>query len=280
MDKEHIGAQKGTKLGEETKLFLKERTAAGNTISGIRSGFNNIDMHTLGFQPGQLITICSYGFNSRTFMMQLIYNMAVKNQVPGRLYSFDIDYKRFPMEMIRLATKLPLYGLYGGMLKENQLKEAELACYYLPDSLKVDSLYYYSDLEGIYRKINGDVHNTKEVVFIDSLNSLDFDDSLPDKKDRILRILRKLKGLAIELQIPIIVNYFAEGSEEENNLVKETDFMQLYSNIHFALYREELRSDDIIDVYNLEIFNKDLMQHKVREFMLNKEYNQFEEVIN
>ena len=56
--------------------------------------------------------------------------------------------------------------------------------------------------------------------------------------------------------------------------------MQLYSNIHFALYREEQRSDDIIDVYNLEIFNRDLMQHKVREFMFNKEYDQFEEVIN
>lgn len=280
MDKEHIGAWKGTDLGEEAKLFLKERMAAGNTISGIRSGFNNIDIYTLGFQPGQLITISSFGFNSRIFMMQLIYNMAVKNQVPSRLYSFDIDNKRFSIEMIRLATKLPLYSLYSGMLKGNQLKEAEFACANLPDSLKVDTLYHYSDFEGIYRKINGDVYNTKEVVFIDSLDSLDCDGSLPNKKDRLLSILRKLKGLAIELQIPIIVNYFAEGSEEENNLVKETDFMQLYSNIHFALYREELRSDDIIDVYNLEIFNKDLMQHKVREFMLNKEYNQFEEVIN
>ena len=280
MDKEHIGAQKGTKLGEETKLFLKDRTAAGNTISGIRSGFNNIDIHTLGFQPGQLITICSYGFNSRTFMMQLIYNMAVKNQVPGRLYSFDIDYKRFPMEMIRFATKLPLYGLYGGMLKENQLKEAELACDKLPDTLKVDTLYHYSCFEEICRKIRGDVYNTKEVVFIDSLNALDFEESPLNEKDRLLRILRKLKGLAMELQIPIIVNYFAEGSEEDNNLVKETNFMQLYSNIHFALYREEQQSDDIIDVYNLEIFNRDLMQHKVREFMFNKEYDQFEEVIN
>lgn len=280
MDKEHIGAWKGTDLGEEAKLFLKERMAVGNTISGIRSGFDNIDIYTLGFQPGQLITISSYGFNSRIFMLQLIHNMAVKNQVPSRLYSFDIDNKRFSIEMIRLATKLPLYGLYSGMLKEAQLKDAEKACDMFPDSLKLYTFHHSLDLEGIYRRINGDEYNKKEVVFIDSLNSLDFDVSLPDKKDRILRILRKLKGLAIELQIPIIVNYFAEGSEEENNLVKETDFMQLYSNIHFALYREELRSDDIIDVYNLEIFNKDLMQHKVREFMLNKEYNQFEEVIN
>ncbi len=280
MDKEHIGAWKGTDLGEEEKLFLKERTTVGNTISGIRSGFDNIDIYTLGFQTGQLITISSYGFNSRIFMLQLIHNMAVKNQVPSRLYSFDIDHKRFSMEMVRLATKLPLYGLYSGMLKENQLKEAELACYYLPDSLKVDTLYHYSGFEGIYRKINGDVYNTKEVVFIDSLDSLDCDGSLPNEKDRLLRILRKLKALAIELQVPIIVNYFAEGNEEDNNLVKETAFMQLYSNIHFALYREELRSDDIIDVYNLEIFNRDLMQHRVCEFMFNKEYDQFEEVEN
>ena len=56
--------------------------------------------------------------------------------------------------------------------------------------------------------------------------------------------------------------------------------MQLYSNIQFLLNKDWLNSDDIIDVYNLKISNRDLMIQREAVFMFNKEFAEFEEVIN
>lgn len=273
------GYQNGIDLGEKAKKNLKQRNLAGNTISGIRSGFNSVDMYTLGFQPGQLITICSYGFYTRFFMIQLIYNIAVKNQVQSDFFSFDIDNKRFSMEMVSLTTKLPLYALNSGMLKETQLKEAEKACDIFPCSLRVFNFFNITTLYELCMEIRANVYSNT-LIFIDSLNSIPVDEPIINKKDRYLYILRKLKILAVELQVTIIINYFADGFEEKNNLEKKTSFMQLYSNIQFLLNKDSLNSDDIIDVYNLEIFNRDLMIQREAAFMFNKEFEEFEEVRN
>ena len=96
-------------------------------------------------------------------------------------------------------------------------------------------------------------------------------------KARLLNIVKKLKILAMELEITIVVDYFIEDNEKEKTLERKTDFLNLYSNIQLVLQRIAANPEDIYQDYRLAIICKNYWCLGYRNFKFNIKTLSFEE---
>ncbi len=266
-------------LANETIGFIEERYADSNTISGIRSGFTSIDSITHGFKKGNLITISSYASrNYELFMLQMIYNIAVKNKTPCGFFSYTMRYQEFGLHMINRASQISLARLGSGMLRPKDLELMHQANKMIYESSLIVSELYSSSFEELCNAIRRQVaaHDLK-IVFINSLNSIPLDCEFGSIKARLLNIVKKLKILAMELEITIVVDYFIEDNEKEKTLERKTDFLNLYSNIQLVLQRIAANPDDIYQDYRLTIICKNYWSLGYRNFKFNIKNLSFEE---
>lgn len=269
-------------LANETIGYIEERYTDSNTISGIRSGFSSIDSITHGFKKGNLITITSYtSRNHELFMMQMIYNIAVKNKTPCGFFSYTMRYQHFGLHMINRASQISLSRLYSGMLRPKDIELMHQANKMIYESPLVVSELYSSSFDELCNDIRRQVaaHGLK-IVFINSLNSIPLDCEFGSIKTRVFNIVRKLKILAMELDITIVVDYFIGDNDKEKTLEKKTDFLNLYSNIQLVLKRIAINPEEIYQDYTLDIICNNYWTQGYCNFKFNIKTLSFEEAIN
>lgn len=267
-------------LASETIGYIEERYKSSNTISGIKTGFTSIDSITHGFKKGNLITLSSYASrNYELFMMQMIYNIAVKDKTPCGFFSYIMRYQDFGLHMINRASQISLARLGSGMLRPKDIELMQQVNKRIYMSPLIVSELYSSSFEELCNAIRRQVasHDLK-IVFINSLNSIPLDCEIGSIKNRLLNIVKKLKILAMELDITIVTDYFIEDNEKEKTLERKTDFLNLYSNIQLVLQRIAANPEDIYQDYRLAVICKNYWTLGYRDFKFNIKNLSFEEV--
>ena len=76
------------------------------------------------------------------------------------------------------------------------------------------------------------------MIFINSLNFIQLDKEIGNRHERIVSVLQKLRRLAIELGVCIIIPFYIDDSEKEKSLEKKVHFLQMLSDITMVLKRD------------------------------------------
>lgn len=266
-------------LATETIGYIEERYGDSGTVRGIKSGFKLIDRWTQGFQKGNLITISSYSDTSHIlFMMQMIFNIAVKEKTSCGFFSYTMNHQLFGLHMLSRASDILLPRLSSGMLRAKDIEIMNETNKEIFEAPLVASELYTSSFEELCNAIRRQVaSNNLKIVFIDSLNSIPLDCESGNNKSRLLTIVKKLKILAMELNISIVAAYYIEDKEKEKTLKRKTDIFNIYVNVQLLLQRKALNQESIYQDYSLTAICNDYWLQSELDFILNNKTLSFEE---
>ena len=173
---------------QEAYEMLQKAAARTDGLSGLSSGFHQLDKMTSGWQNSDLIIIAARPAMGKTaFVLSMAKNMAVNNKVPVALFSLEMSNVQLVNRLIVNVCEIPGEKIKSGQLApyewgqlDYKIKELYDAPLYVDDT---PSLSVF-ELRTKARRLVGMSYGSRQ--------------------EEVSTISRSLKGLAKELNIPII----------------------------------------------------------------------------
>ena len=188
---------------------IKEIERIGNLpagLSGIPSGFSEIDEVTSGWQNSELIIIAARpGMGKTALVLSMARNIAVDFKMPLAIFSLEMSSIQLITRLITAETGLNQQKLRSGKLEphewtqlHHEIKEIEQADIYIDDTPALSVF----DLRAKCRRLQSE-HGIKMII-IDYLQLMTTKDHKGNREQEISHISRSLKSIAKELGVPVI----------------------------------------------------------------------------
>src|SRR5690606_13372212 len=177
-------------------------------LSGVPSGFTNIDKITSGWQESDLVILAARpGMGKTAFILSMARNMAVGNNVPVAVFSLEMSSVQLITRMISSETGIDSEKLRKATLQDHEWKQLYTKVKTLEEApLYIDDTPALSifDLRAKARRLVSQ-HGVKLIV-IDYLQLMTVGGgkSNGNREQEISTISRSLKSIAKELNIPVI----------------------------------------------------------------------------
>lgn len=191
---------------EAVKQLETAREQDGH-ISGIPSGFSGVDRVTAGWQKSDLIILAARpGMGKTAFVLTMASNMAVEFKKAVAVFSLEMAGVQLVMRLIASETELAADKLKKGQLEQYEWEQLNAKLSNLTDApLFIDDTPALSifELRAKCRRLKA--QHDIQLVIIDYLQLMSGGgDKSGNREQEISNISRSLKGLAKELNIPII----------------------------------------------------------------------------
>lgn len=196
-----------------TKMFLEEMKRDSlqckDGITGIASGFKELDKRTSGWHEGQLIAIAGRpGVGKSAFAVSMAKNMALDNNIPVAFFTLEMSGVQVADRMKSIIADIETERIENGTLNADEnarLNERQCNIYGSP--LFVDeSSVTLNEIKTEARRLVRD-HGVK-VIMIDVLHLMSVKGSPFEEwssADKVEQVYIELKRLAMELDIPVII---------------------------------------------------------------------------
>ncbi len=208
-------SQKRTKKGVKhidpiiEQAFERLRKAAENTtgMSGIPSGFHKLDRITMGWQKSDLIIIAARPAMGKTaFVLSMAKNIAVDRNIPVAIFSLEMSDVQLVNRLIVNVCSIPGEKIKSGQLEQYEWKQLDAkigqlqgAPIYIDDTANLSILEFQTKARRL--KEEHDI----QIIIIDYLQLMNASGMrFQSREQEVSTISRSLKGLAKELDIPII----------------------------------------------------------------------------
>ncbi|MFL9481327.1 replicative DNA helicase [Chitinophagaceae bacterium LWZ2-11] len=178
-------------------------------ISGVPSGFPTLDKITYGWQPTDLIILAARPAVGKTaFALNLARNAAMNpiRPTPVGFFSLEMGAAQLVQRILSAESEIPLEKISRGKMEDYEyqqlhskgIKRLESAPIYIDDTASLNIFEFRAKARRLVNK-----HNVGFII-IDYLQLMSGSDKGGNREQEISTISRNLKGLAKELQIPII----------------------------------------------------------------------------
>lgn len=177
-------------------------------ITGLPSGFTQLDKMTCGFHPGHLITIGgATGMGKSAFALNILTHLAVREGVPVLLFSSEMNDNDLMRRIVSNVCEIKMEKLRSGMLAPYEWAQLDKQMRLLQDKpLYIETTHqlYIEEVCATARKMV----RTEGVrlIVVDYLQLMYYKVRMNDSRYvEINAIISQLKSLAMELGVPIIV---------------------------------------------------------------------------
>ena len=193
-------------IDDALKLLSKAASQEGG-MSGLRSGFTGLDKITSGWQNSDLIIIAARPAMGKTaFVLSMAKNMAVNYKIPVALFSLEMSNVQLVNRLIVNVCEIPGEKIKNGQLESYEweqldfkIKELYDAPIYVDDTPSLSVFELRTKARRLVRE-----HNI-QCIIIDYLQLMNASGmNFGSREQEVSMISRSLKGLAKELDIPII----------------------------------------------------------------------------
>lgn len=176
-------------------------------LSGLRTGFSALDKITSGWQNSDLVIIAARPAMGKTaFVLSMAKNMAVNFNIPVALFSLEMSNVQLVNRMIVNVCEIPGEKIKSGRLESYEweqldfkIKELYDAPVYVDDTPSLSVFELRTKARRLVRE-----HGIK-ILIIDYLQLMNASGmNFGSREQEVSMISRSLKGLAKELNIPII----------------------------------------------------------------------------
>ncbi|MEI6812604.1 MAG: replicative DNA helicase [bacterium] len=183
-----------------------ESLREGGPLTGVPSGFTELDGMTLGFQPSDLVIIAARPSMGKTaFVLNVAQYAAVERNLPTAIFSLEMSKESLVMRMLASEGYIDAQRLRSGKLTSqdhsNLAKAAALlgqAPIWIDDSPGLSLL----EIRSRSRRLKSQ-HDLKMII-IDYLQLVTGPPGVESRQQEISQISRSLKILAKELQVPVL----------------------------------------------------------------------------
>jgi replicative DNA helicase len=224
-------------------------------ITGVPSGFRELDQKTAGFQPSDLIIVAGRPSMGKTaFCLNLAQYAAIEKRIPIAIFSLEMSKEQLVIRMLCSEAHVEGTRLRTGYLNESDWPRLTLAAGNLSDApIYIDDSAALSVLElrAKARRLNAE-HGLGMLV-IDYLQLMRGRSKVESRQQEISEISRSLKALAKELNIPVIaVSQLSRRTEERQGMrpqlsdLRESGAIEQDADLIIFIYRDEVynRSED------------------------------------
>lgn len=233
---------------------IDELFTSGTTMTGISSGFTDLDQMTSGLQKSDLIIVAARpSMGKTTFAMNLVENALMGQDKPVLVFSLEMPAEGLVTRMLASLGKIDQTRVRDGKLEEddwpkltnavNMLKDKPL---YIDDSSGVSP----SEMRSRARRIARE-HGSMGMIMVDYLQLMSLKGQVESRTQEISEISRSLKALAKEMQCPVIalsqLNRTLENRPNKrpvNSDLRESGAIEQDADVIMFIYRDEVYNEE------------------------------------
>jgi replicative DNA helicase len=237
-----------------TIKHIEEIAGRDAFVTGVPSGYDDLDKLTAGFQKSDLIIIAGRpGMGKTSFALNLAENAAIQHHKHVAVLSIEMSKEQLVLRMLCSQSEVPLFKVRGGRLSEAEFRRlVNLTGGLYKASILIDDSAAPSVLEirAKCRRLKSE--NRLDLVVIDYLQLIRASGPVENRVQEISQITRALKALAKELDVPIIalsqlsraVETRAGDRKPQLSDLRESGSIEQDADVVLFVYREEMYKKD------------------------------------
>ena len=261
-----VKSKKGTQFRSmkdvlaKTQSDLEKLSKNKGEVTGISTGFYDIDRLTSGFHENELIIIAARpGMGKTAFALNLATNIAMNSKKPVALFNMEMGAEQLATRMISSVGQIDGYKLRNGRLEHNDWKRVNEAM-----SRLIDTKLFIDDTPGMTigeirakcRRLDSE-QGGLGIIIIDYLQLISGSARYAgNRQQEVSEISRSLKTLAMELGVPVIalaqLSRSVEGRDDKRPLLsdlRESGSIEQDADIVAFLYRDDYYTKESVDEF-------------------------------
>ena len=191
------------------QMLLTQKKASEDGVTGVTTGFRELNMKTHGFQPSDIIILAARPSVGKTALgLNIAFNAASKTNTPVAIFSLEMPSEQLILRLLANRSCVDLGKIQTGFLTKREQLELERAMNEL-----AETKLYIDDTPGIKlmdilaksRKLKTECPDLS-LIMIDYIGLITTGAKKVESRQlEVSEISRSLKELARELKIPILV---------------------------------------------------------------------------
>jgi replicative DNA helicase len=242
---------------------------SGGDITGIPSGFNDLDKLTAGLQPGDLIIVAGRpSMGKSTFAVNIAENAAIGAKIPTAIFSLEMPAQQLLNRLISSLGRVNQEHLRTGKFPDEDWSRINTAVQLMSDApIFIDDSSSLSPTEIRARARRLKRESNLGLIVVDYLQLMQVQGSTENRATEISEISRSLKALARELEVPVIAL-----SQLNRSVELRTDKRPVMSDLRESGAIEQ-DADLIIFIYREEVYKPDTPKKGLANISIAKQRN-------
>jgi replicative DNA helicase len=227
---------------------------SGAEITGVASGFRDLDRLTSGFQPGNLVIVAARPSMGKSALGLCIgANLAVRHQVPVALFTLEMSKAEVTQRLMCSEAKVESQRLRNGKLAAEDWPRLTAAC----DKLAKAPIYVDDTGSITMMEIRSKARRLKTrepnlgLVIVDYLQLMTSGSTAENRVQEVSQISRSLKVLARDLDVPVLaLSQLSRAVEQRHDKrpilsdLRESGSLEQDSDLVAFIYRDDYYNDE------------------------------------
>ena len=238
-------------------------------VTGVASHYTDLDKLTAGFQPSDLIIIAARPSMGKTALaLSIARNVAMVGGIPVGVFSLEMSKEQLAMRLLCAEARVDSHKIRTGFLSQQEcVKMLNAAGKFMDTPMYIDDTPAISVLELRAKARRMKADRGLGLVVVDYLQLMQGRQGVERREQEISDISRSLKGLAKELNVPVIALSQLNRKVEERNQKRP-----LLSDLRESGAIEQ-DADVIAFIYRDEVYNRDSPDKGIAEIEISKHRN-------
>lgn len=237
----------------ESMVAMFERVShlyeQGETVTGLSSGFPDLDLVTAGFQPGNLVILAARPSMGKSALgLCLAANTAVESGIPTAFFSLEMSQQEIAQRMMCLESRIDSHKIRTGQLSKDDWPRLSAACaklekapLYVDDTPGLTLLDLRSRAQTLKRR-----EPKLGLIVVDYLQLMAAGGTVESRLQEVSAVSRGLKALAKDLDLPVIaLSQLSRAVEQRTDKrpvlsdLRESGSIEQDADIVMFIYRDE-----------------------------------------
>jgi replicative DNA helicase len=249
--------------------MIEEASKQKGAVTGIASGFIDLDFKTAGFQPSDLILVAARPSMGKTaFVLNIAQHVAFHENKAVAIFSLEMSKEQLVNRLLSLESNVNSQAIRTGNMKDDEWEKLiEGADVIGRSNLLIDDTPGISigELRSKCRRFK--IEYDLQMIIIDYLQLMSGSGKSESRQQEISDISRSLKALARELHVPVIAL-----SQLSRAVEQRPDHRPMLSDLRESGAIEQ-DADVVMFIYRDDYYNKDTELKNVAEIIIAKQRN-------
>jgi replicative DNA helicase len=252
--------------------MIEDLYASKRHVTGVPSGFPDLDSKTSGFQTSDLVIVAGRPSMGKTaFSLNVAQHVAIEEKMPVGIFSLEMSKEQLVQRMLCSEARVDSHRLRTGYLSDAEwpklttaaglLSEAQI---YIDDSPAISVL----EMRAKARRLKADVD--VGIIIVDYLQLISGPPGIESRQQEISSISRSLKALAKEINVPVVaLSQLSRAVEARGGRLQHRPVL---SDLRESGAIEQ-DADVVLFVYRPEIYDDSPENMGIAEVIIGKQRN-------
>ena len=255
-DFDHIGPLLTESFERITKLY-----EAGAEVTGVPSGFRDLDRLTSGFQPGNLVILAARpSMGKSALALCIAANLGVRSSTPVALFTLEMSKAEVTQRLMCSEAKVESDRIRSGKLTQEDWPRLTAAC----DKLMKAPIWVDDTGSITMMELRSKARRLKArepglgLIVVDYLQLMTSGGTVENRVQEVSQISRNLKVLARDLDVPILaLSQLSRAVEQRADKrpilsdLRESGSIEQDADLVFFVYRDEYYNGEESDQQGL-----------------------------